>query len=325
MKKVHFDTANPPKKRTKYLLAALLLIIVIAGAVAWFRASQTNKYTSCEDFVRTDLPGFCAVTKEMDENATVHTGNLCQQEMPVTFVDEIGRAWKLSASGWNFLWTGTDAVGATIDAHNIKTGEVFTFHIGHPEHSNNLYPIAVQDDLTIDPLPVVKEFLNWNWLEPCYNKNDFKNFAEKQLQAEEIDPSEVGQKVAFGNELTVEQTAAFNTQMLIAPSEDTPTKTSNESIQTILLADLPEIGNPDQIFTAVYTNKNGLIWTLQWLTNNETSMDFEGFMMYASCGYSGTVRIVLSSDYLSTHGISDIDSALKNIHQTLDLFSPYEA
>lgn len=141
-------------KTQKYGFSTIILIaaigIFIPFALSYLGRGQNTSANST--LKRTDIPGFAVTTEEESENGIIRFENHCTIETAVTFIDETGRAWKLSADGWNFLWITTDAVGAMLEAHNVTTNETMVFHVGHPNDALEVFPVFIYKNLVADPL-----------------------------------------------------------------------------------------------------------------------------------------------------------------------------
>ena len=303
-------TTNQNKRLAIPVAAAAILLLL---AALWLLSEKKPVHGNA--LSRTDLPGFAAVTLEEAERGTIRVENHSTQQVPVTLVDETGRAWKLSAPGWNFLWVYTDEVGAFVEAHNIRSGETTTFHLGHPDDALEAFPIQIREDLVADPLFTARQFLLWSWNEPDCNKPQFQKFVEDVLQVEEISPEQMGQTIAFGEHLNAKQSAAFTPRLLL-------TGGSNQAVETTLLSEMPLTAD-QAAFQKEYTNKHGLSFALRWNDTLDEDLLFATFTVYAAFGENEAIQLVLDQNYLTENGLTSAEAAIIHVEQALDHFSPF--
>ena len=289
--------------------AAILLLIAVAWLLSGTPRAQSNA------LARTDLPGFVAVTAEEAEQGILRFENHSTQPAPVTFSDEIGRTWKFSAPGWNFLWVDTSMGGAMVQAHNVETDEILVFHTGHPDHVRGPFTVPIREDLVAAPMYQTRQFLFWSWNAPNCSRSRLERFVDGVLQAEEILPELAGQTIAFGEHMNVEQVSGFNTQYLLAGG-------SNRSILATLLSEVPRPAE-QAAFRKEFINKNGLAFHLRWNDTLDEDLLFDSFTVYAVCGEDECILLFLTQDYLEHYGITDTEEALRHVQITLDRFSPF--
>lgn len=307
------DKKKKTKQATRLAVPVAAAAILLLLAVLWLLSGKTQAHGNA--LARTDLPGFAAVTLEEAERGILRAENHSAQQAPVTLVDETGRAWKLSAPGWNFLWIYTDAVGALVEAHNIHSDETIVFHLGHPDDALEAFPIQIQEELVADPLFTARQFLLWSWNEPDCNKPQFQKFVEDVLQIEEIRPEEVGQTIAFGEHLNAEQCAEFTPRLLLNGG-------SSRAVQTTLLSEMPLTANK-AAFEKEYTNKHGLSFNLRWNDTLDEDLLFATFTVYAAFGENEAIQLVLDQNYLTENELTSTEAALLHVEQALDHFSSF--
>lgn len=305
------DKKKKLRQTTRLAVPVAAAAILLLLAVLWLLSEKNQARGSA--LSRTDLPGFAAVTLEEAERGTIRTENHSAQQAPVTLVDENGRAWKLSAPGWNFLWVYTDAVGALVEAHNIRSDETIAFHLGHPDDALEAFPIRIREDLVADPLFTARQFLLWSWNEPDCNKPQFRKFVEDVLQIEEIRPEQVGQVIAFGEHLNAEQSAAFTPRLLL-------TGGSSQAVQATLLSEMPLTAD-EAAFQQEYTNRHDLSFVLRWNDTLDEDLLFASFTVYAAFGENEAIQLVLDQNYLTENDLTSAEAAIRHVEQTLDYFS----
>lgn len=301
----------------RYAAAVLLMLILLWGI--WqsvpplAQALREQPPGIPVQLERTDLPGFEALPAALYPDGTIRTANQCAEAVPATLVDERGRAWRLSARDYSFLWVETCQTGALVHARHTRTGVRISFYLG--EDPVGAYPICLGPGLVINALPRTRTFLGHTFVAPCCHRQDFRTFADN-LQIEEISPEEVGQTVAFGQDLNVRQTADFSTGLLCVDQTDT-------GVHTTLLYDPPLWQTAPN--TCRYTNPAGLTWELQWLPPDPETLANRGMTLFASCGRSGFVQIDLPPASFCQEEAPAVPQALQAAQQALDRFSPCTA
>lgn len=298
-------------------LAALLVVAVaglyIGGCIR--NAMKVREYDRNGRLQRSDLPGY-GRNLAADPEWYTKPENHCTEESGVTLVDEMSRAWRVEVPGWNLFWESTNAVGAYVMARNVDTGEMNTFILGAEEDQLGNAVQTVGEDVTVDCLPNLRQFLWWDWLEPAWPEKEFRAFA-KQMTVTSISPEEVGQTVAFGNDLNLHQTSDFNGSLMMAGNKVC-------SVQ-LRLFDLPLLSDEDgEIFTAAYTSGSGMEWELQWQQISAEEMAEEGVTLFAGYADSQYVEIAMERDYVRQKQIGSMEQAVEEAQKALDHISPRE-
>lgn len=299
-------------------LAALLLVIVVGLYIGSCirKAMKVQEYDRNGRLQRSDLPGYGKILAGDPEWFTIPE-NHCDQESGVTLVDEMGRAWRVEVPGWNLFWDSTNAVGAYVMARNVDTGEVNAFILGAEEDQLGNAVQRVGEDVTVDCLPNLRQFLGWHWLEPAWPEKEFRAFAE-QMTVTPISPEEVGQTVAFGNDLNLHQTGDFNGSLMM--------KDDKVCGVQLRLFDLPPLSEEDgEIFTGDYTSGSGMEWELQWQPVSAEEMAKEGVTLFAGYADSYYVEITMEWDYVKQNQISSMEQAVEEAQEALDHITLREA
>lgn len=292
------------------LLAAVLLVCAGWGLRQAFRFRYGVQGTRLE---RTDLPGF-APAEEQGLVGLMPTENHCGREQDVTFTDDAGRCWRIRVPGWSLLWAETNGVGARIEARNVHTGVLRSLYLGREADTFDFFPQAVGEDLYADALGNIHRFLFWRWRSCQWTEAGFRELTG-QMTVEELSPGEVGQRVAFGNHLDLQQTADFNGSLLVTDGRVTAPQ--------LFLRQQAPAGARTLSRTADYTNARGLYWTLQW---EETGKgDTDGVCLYARCRDTGDwVEIRLEEGYLESLDPDTGKAALEAAREALDHILPRE-
>lgn len=292
------------------MLALLVGAALLAAPCLWQNLLARQQNAFCR-LTRTDLPGFAPMVSGLVPEGTVRTGDLCTGEVSATLVDETGRSWRLSAAGYSLLWVETCDAGAMVNAHNLRTGESIAFFFSAPENSLGVCPVDLDCGQRVNLLPHTREIFGRTVVEPSFDRRRFAAFA-RSLQAEEIDPGEVGQDVAFGDGLTVRQSAEFSTGQVRVNGEET-------AVQLSLFCD-PFLFEESPRST-VWVSPWGLAWQLQWFDSAGASLAEEGFCLFADCDGS-YVQVTLSREYLRRRGISTTRGALEAAAEALGRIRP---
>ena len=293
------------------LMLALLVGVALTAAPCLGQnllARQQNEF--CR-LTRTDLPGFAPMVSGLVPEGAVRTGDRCTGEVSATLVDETGRGWRLSAGGYSLLWVETCDAGAMVSAHDLRTGERIAFFFGAPEDSLGVCPVDLDCGQRVNLLPRTREIFGRTVVEPSFDRRRFTAFA-RSLQAEEIAPGEVGQDVAFGDGLTVRQSAGFSTGQVRVNGEET-------AVQLSLFCDPPLFEETPQ--SMIWTSVWGLTWRLQWFDRTGTGMAEEGICLFADCDGS-YVQVTLTGEYLRRCGVSTTRGALEAAAEALGRIRP---
>lgn len=299
------------------ILAALVTLAAFVGiglGIGWkiWPAYHVQVYDNNGRLTRGDLPGFGCLRNSEDGGKILAAENHCNYENAVTVVDETGRAWHLQASGWNLQWAMTNAVGAALLARNVQTGEVHWFYLGKNAGQFSFCPQQLGEDLTIDCGGRSWFFFGKLWQLSEWPAWSFRAFAQ-QLQVMRIDRQGVGQTVALGDDLNLEQTATFCGSLLL--------ENGKQVAPEVTLWYEPfffEEGDPEKI---TYTSANDLEWTLMWFDSSTEQLAEEGTAVYASCGIGGYLEIALSKEMLQQQNIQTMGQAVEAAERVLDHIS----
>lgn len=289
-------------------LAALLAAAVLVGAGAalrWtFRMWYGGQGSALE---RTDLPGYAPVPNDLPAGAYA-AENHCTEPGAVTLTDDAGRCWRVSAEGWNLQWVQTNGVGAVINARNVRTGATHSFYLGAQADSFDFFPQKLGEELYADPLGTMRKTLGRLWRVCGWTESGFRDFTGG-MRVEAISPGEVGQRVALGNGLDLQQDAGFSGNLLLVEDTVTAPELTLRQEEPADLAQAPQ--------TRTYTNADGLTWTLRW-------QDFqpgETLRLAAGCETGDWLEIWLYSGFLEYKGITTQEQALEEVFRALDHIS----
>lgn len=293
------------------LMLVLLVCVALAAAPCLGQNLLARQQNELCRLTRTDLPGFAPMVSGLVPEGAVRTGDRCTGEVSATLVDETGRGWRLSAAGYSLLWVETCDAGAMVNAHNLRTGESIAFFFSAPEDSLGVCPVDLDCGQRANLLPRTRERFGRTVVEPSFDRRRFAAFA-RSLQAEEIAPGEVGQDVAFGDGLTVRQSAGFSTGQVRVNGEET-------AVQLSLFCDPPLFEETPQ--SMIWTSGWGVTWRLQWFDSTGAGMAEEGFCLFAGCDGS-CVQVTLSGEYLRRRGISTTRGAVEAAAEALGRLRP---
>ena len=313
------QTQTPPDGRQRLfpalaLLALLIGLLLPAGQRLGPFLEYSEREAACA-LTRTDLPGYEAYPALADPLNSMAAANHCAEACPVTLVDEQGRAWRLSAEGYCLQWDYTSTAGALVAAKNLRTGETVSFWLGSPDHVPGEFPVPVQDGLTADVLPRIKQVFGLPWQFPSFDKGRFRQFITRTLRVEAIPGQEVGQTVAFGNGMDLRQTADFN------PAGIYLSGGRGSVCPRLILMEKPAyLSGPTR--TASYTTAAGLQATLLWSEYAGDSPVERGVSLFADFGSRGVVQVMLDPCYMAAQGIATADQALAHARAQLDRLTP---
>lgn len=254
----------------------LLGLVLLAAVSLWVgsRAPMAEKIR----LYRTDLPGYGEIMVS-DPDGTIVVENHCTAENAVTVVDDEGRGWRVQVPGWSLQWVQTDALGAWINARDVRTGYTGSFYLGGNADGLETCPQTVGEDLKADAMSIWHSFLGLKWRTSLWEESSFRRFV-RNMTVEAIPREEVGQTVALGNCLNLRQDGTFCGQLLLVDGK-------SEGPKVTLWFD-PFFFEEDPNQTS-YTNADGVQWKLLWFDPPVSGED--GFVCAESC--MGRVRIDL--------------------------------
>lgn len=300
-------------KIRRWAAALLAVAVLLSAGVALRWAFRFRQGVQGNQLERTDLPGF-APTDSESLLGLMPTENHCTRDGSVTLTDDAGRGWRVQVPGWSLQWAETNGVGARVVARNLDTGAIRDFYLGKEADTFEFYPQTMGEELYADALGQMNRFLFWRWRVSPWTESGFRDFT-RQMTVEAVPAGDVGQRVAFGDRLDLQQTGDFNGSLLI-------TGDRVAAPQLTLCARAPTAYD-GATGTQAYTSAGGLTWTLYWWETDPAVLADKGMQLAACCEDTGDwVQIRLDGQYLEPRDLDDPDGALEAARQALDHILP---
>lgn len=248
-----------------------------------------------------------------DPEGMIVVENHSEEQRSVTVVDDLGRGWRVSAKGWSFQWVMTNSLGAWIEGRSLRTGLTEAFYLGSNAHQLGVCPRTLQEGLSVDAMGKVWRMFSYHATPAtAWSERGFRAFS-KRLVVEAIPPEAVGQPVALGDCLTLQQDQNFCGRYLWVGKVLKSTG--------VILWDAP-IPPEETNRTKRYKSATGLLWTLAWIEGSDPVVAEQGLRVYASCQESsGYLEIRLEPQLLQARGISTAVGALQEAGRVLDRIS----